>query len=233
MGTSEYACPSCAAPMRRQAFARRPEGRVELDICFACQSIWFDEYESSQLTPGATIELFRLIHEHGAESTRPISESARCPTCRGTLALTHDILGTNRIVYYRCRAGHGRLTAFFQFLREKQFVRSLSPVEIQRLRATLVQVRCSSCGGPVSVEKDAACPYCRSPLSILDADAVQRTLAQLSEQERRRTVRDPAAEIEALLAGQRTARQLGLAERGSSVGIDLVREALGLLTIEL
>jgi hypothetical protein len=85
----------------------------------------------------------------------------------------------------------------------------------------------------VSVEKDAACPYCRSPLSILDADAVERTLAQLSEQERRRTVRDPAAEIDALLAGQRATRRVGLAERGSFVGIDLVREALGLLTIEL
>jgi hypothetical protein len=66
-----------------------------------------DPYESSQLTPGATIELFRLINEHGAQGTRPISESARCPTCRGALTLTHDILGTNRIVYYRCRAGHG------------------------------------------------------------------------------------------------------------------------------
>src|SRR5689334_4081704 len=163
-------CPSCEAPMNAERFARRPEGTVDLDLCYPCQSIWFDEYESSVLTPGATIELFRLIHEHTAATPKPISEESTCPACRRFLKLTHDIAGTNRFLYWRCPSCHGRFITFFHFLREKRFVRSLSNVEIERLKATVKQVRCSSCGGPVNVEKDAACSYCHAPLAILDAD---------------------------------------------------------------
>jgi hypothetical protein len=35
-----------------------------------------------------------------------------------------------RFSYWRCPDEHGRLTPFFQFLREKQFVRSLTPAEL-------------------------------------------------------------------------------------------------------
>ena len=216
--------------MRHETFARRPEGKVALDICFECQSIWFDQYESSQLSAGATIDLFRMIHERGASPARPVADTARCPRCRGKLKLTHDLQGTNRITYYRCPDWHGRLTTFFQFLREKHFVRSLSASEIERVRATVGQVRCSSCGAPVNVEKDAACAYCHAPLAILDAAAVERTLAELSAKERDRAVADPTAAIDALLAGKRTEERLNRIERGVPDGIDLVREALALFT---
>jgi len=235
MGTATgYACPGCAAPMRRQLFARRPEGDVALDTCFDCQAIWFDDFESSQLTPGATIELFRLINERGAHVAKPVPESAACPRCRGRLILTHDLQRTNRFVYYRCPQRHGRFTSFFQFLREKHFVRSLTPVEVRKLRASFKQVRCSSCGGAVNVERDAACSYCRAPLAILDADAVQRTLDELSEKERSRPAPDPAAAIDAILAGRRTEHRLSRLESGRmDEGVDLVREVLGFLTRQL
>jgi len=223
-----HACPACGVAMRRQRFDRRPHGHVDLDICFDCQSIWFDQYESTQLTPGATIDLLRLIDERAAATIRPVPASARCPLCRKTLALTHDIQRTNRFTYYRCPDWHGRFISFFHFLREKHFVRSLTGAEIERLKATIRQVRCSSCGAPVDVEKDAACRYCRAPLSILDADAVARTLKELAEQERRRSVPDPTAEIDALIAGRRTAHRLRHVE-AEPAGIDLLREALGAL----
>ena len=111
---------------------------------------------------------------------------------------------------------------------------SLSPAEVRQLRATCTQVRCSSCGAPVNIERDAACGYCHAPLAILDADAVQRTLDALSQKERAKPVPDPAAAIDAILAGQRTRRRLGRYEAGhADEGVDLVREVLGLLTIEL
>jgi len=233
MGSS-YGCPGCGAAMRRQLFARRPEGEVTLDLCFECQALWFDYFESSQLSPGATIELFRLIHEHGATPARPLPDVAGCPVCHKRLLLTHDVQRGNRFVYHRCPERHGRFTTFFQFLREKHFVRSLSPAEVQRLRATLTQVRCSSCGAPVDIERDAACGYCHAPLAILDAEAVQRTLDELSAKEKSRPAPDPAAAIEAILAGKRTERRLARIERGTvDEGVDLVREVLGLLTIEL
>ena len=226
--SARRACPGCAAPMDRANFARRPFGTLELDFCFACRAIWFDAYESAQLTPGATLDLFRLIHERGAETARPTPELAHCPVCRARLVPTHDLQRTNRFTYHRCPTCHGRFTSFFQFLREKQFVRSLSPPEIERLRATVRQVRCSSCGAPIDVARDASCAYCHAPLAVLDADAMKRTVAELSEQERNRTTVDPAAAIDALIAGRRVESRLGRIERSGMEGVDLLNEAIGL-----
>ncbi|HXN15118.1 MAG TPA: hypothetical protein VN878_01995, partial [Usitatibacter sp.] len=112
--------------MRQQSFARKPMGEVVLDLCFTCQAIWFDQYESAQLTPGAILELFRTIHAHRDGPPRPVADTARCVVCRARLKLTQDMERTNHFTYYRCPEGHGRFTTFFQFLREKNFVRSLT-----------------------------------------------------------------------------------------------------------
>ena len=202
--------------MTHRALERRPLGTVELDLCHGCRAIWFDQYESAQLTPGAVIELFREIHAHEESHGRPLAERMRCPACKVQLQLTHDVQRSNRIVYYRCPAGHGRFTSFYQFLREKHFVRSLTAPEIERLRAHVAQVRCSSCGAPVDLARDPQCGYCRAPISILDSAAVRRTLEELDAAERRRRSVDPMAAIDALLEGQRV-------EPG---GLDLVDEAL-------
>lgn len=187
--------------MRRRAFAGRGVGPVDLDLCLDCQAIWFDAMESSQLTPGAVLELFDLIRQAQGQSPRPLAQSCACPLCRHTLGLVHDIERTNRITYYRCPEGHGRLTTFAQFLLEKNFVRSLSPAEIMRLRAVVTRVRCTSCGAPIDLARDPVCGYCRAPIAILDADAVQGTVAQLTreEQARRPPVTQRAA-VESLLA---------------------------------
>lgn len=219
--------------MAHRAFERRPQGKVDVDLCHGCQAIWFDQYESTQLTPGAVIDLFREIHEHHVATPTPLADRKQCPECRLPLQLTHDVQRTNRIVYYRCGAGHGRFTSFYQFLREKQFVRSLTPPEIERLRAHVAQVRCSSCGGPVDLARDPQCPYCRAPISILDARAVSRTLEELGAAERRRHEVDPYAAIDALLAGQRIERNVARAE-GRPVprqagAMDLVGDALDAL----
>ena len=221
--------------MPRQTFDRKLVGTLELDLCFDCQAIWFDAYESAQLTPGAVIELFRTIEAQRCRAARPLPEVLRCVACRGRLTLTHDIERTNRIVYYRCAEGHGRFTTFLEFLREKDFVRSVTPVEIERLRATVAQVRCSSCGAPVDIARDAECRYCHAPISVLDVDAVRKTLDQLGAEERRRCTPDLAAAIDGLLAGKRAARRIDAAARGVPLQepVDLVHEALSLLTSAL
>jgi Transcription factor zinc-finger len=166
--------------MRRQSFSSRSAtGRgVELDICYDCQGIWFDPFESSQLSPAAILELFEAIGKQAAPG-RPLAMSCACPTCHHSLSLTHDFERTNRITYFRCPAGHGRFSTFMQFLREKNFVRTLSPAEVNRLRAVVAQVRCSSCGAPIDLGRDVECSYCHAPISILDADAVTHTIAEL------------------------------------------------------
>lgn len=233
------ACPSCAAPMERHKFSRKPQGGVDLDLCFACHAIWFDQYESAQLTAGAVLDLFGQIHAHHDQPPRPLGDALRCPACRERLQLTQDIQRTNRISYYRCAAAHGRLTTFFQFLREKQFVRSLTAAEVARLKAHVAQVRCSGCGAPVNVERDAQCGYCRSPISILDPDAVKRTLAELGRAERKPVRVDPDRIVEGMLSGQRfeeprarfdsrAAAPAGWAVASGGL-VDLVGEALGFL----
>lgn len=170
-------CPACRSPMDKRVFTAS-HGEVLIDLCWDCHAIWFDRLESAQLAPAAVIELFRLIHANRDKPARPLADKMACPACSGPLTFTHDLQRTNRINYYRCERSHGRLTTFLQFLREKQFVRSLSASEIERLRAAVKQVRCSGCGAPIDLAKDAACSFCRAPLSMLDPDAVQNALAQ-------------------------------------------------------
>ena len=232
---TDCACPGCGAPMQRRSFGRKPLGELDLDLCFDCHALWFDAHESAQLTPGAVITLFRLIHEHDGTPGRPAGDRMPCPRCRTRLALTHDLQRTQRIVYHRCPQGHGRFTSFLQFLREKEFVRDLTVAEIERLRATVTQVRCSSCGAPVDIAREARCGYCHAPLAILDAAAVEVALESLAEQERRRRTVQPTAVMDALLAGQRTARRLDAIDprtRGNwaldFAAVDLVSGAIGL-----
>ena len=223
--------------MQRRTFARKALGNVDLDLCFPCHAIWFDPYESTALTPGAVIALFREIQSHPGQPPRPLADRCRCPKCRKVLVLAHDMQRANRMTYYRCADGHGRLSTFVQFLREKSFVRSLNAAEIDQLRVHVAQVRCSSCGGPVNVERDAQCGYCRAPIAILDADAVKRTLAELDAAERKRTQVDPQAAIDGLLAGKRSERRLAAIESRAGAAawpfaIDLVSDALDLLFSE-
>jgi hypothetical protein len=124
----------------------------------------------------------------------------------------------------------GRFTPFVQFLREKDFIRPLSPAELERLRQTIRVVQCSSCGAPVDLEKDTACPYCRAPIAILDPDAVNATVRALQSAETKRTTIDVDAVVDGILEAHRRAREEDRSALGwggnSAVAVDLV--ALGL-----
>jgi len=191
-------CPSCAQGMTKRALPNHDAGQVCLDLCYPCHAIWFDRNESVQLAPRAVIELFRDIHARQGEPRRALPERFGCPRCRAPLALTHDLTKAGRFSYWRCPDEHGRLTPFFQFLREKQFVRSLTPAELGRVRAELKIVRCSSCGAPIDLQRDTACGFCKAPLAILDADAVEKALREWSQAEKRRPALNRASVAQAV-----------------------------------
>jgi hypothetical protein len=224
--------------MDRRRFGRPFYGDLDLDLCWDCRSIWFDQYESTQLSPASVIALFRLIHENRDKPARALADSMGCPHCEVRLLVTQDMQRSNRISYFRCPNGHGRLTTFIQFLREKEFIRSLSQPEIERLKATVSQVRCSSCGAVVDLARDSACPYCRSPISVLDDDAVGKTLAALAEADRKRTspnAAEVAAAFEPLVASYRRpprgsawVRDFSLSQPTPPV-VDLVLDGIGWL----
>jgi hypothetical protein len=213
--------------MERRSFERKPLGQVDLDMCFACRAIWFDQFESAQLTPGAVIGLFRMIHEHQDQPLRPIGDMLRCPACHDKLALTHDFQRSGRISYYRCPRSDGRLSTFFQFMREKEFVRDLTTAEIERLKATVKQVRCSSCGAPIDLGRDAQCGYCRAPISILDTDVVKKTIAELDARERGRHIGDPQEVVDGLLSGKPGRRFDGPVDPEAALEAVLARERGG------
>lgn len=189
--------------MQRFVFVGSLHHDIELDLCFTCQGIWFDRYESAQIAPGGIIELFRLIHDRREQLRQPLATPLHCPRCTDGLTHSFDMGKSGRFNYYRCQQEHGRFTPFAQLMTEKGFVRQLAPLEVQTLAARIHSVHCSSCGAPFDLRKDAACPFCRSPISLLDASAVEQALAHYQQAETRRNTRDPLAIADALLLNTR------------------------------
>jgi hypothetical protein len=166
-------------------FERHDISRVALDFCFPCQVIWFDAMESQQLTARGVLDVFSALNEHKVPARNTLPGLLSCPRCRARLELTHDLQHTTPFTYFRCPFGHGRLTPFFQFLLEKNFVRPITGAELAALKAKVQQVQCSNCGAPVDLQHDAACRYCGSPISILDPDAVANTVRTLTQTDQR------------------------------------------------
>ncbi len=164
-------------------------GRATIDVCHACNGMWFDGKESLQLTPGATLQLFRSAH---ARTARPMAQdgSHRCPRCAAPLVTVHDQVKGTRYTSDRCDE-HGRFETFFQFLREKALVRQPTAQELQKLRDSVKQIACSNCGAPISIATESTCTHCRAPVCILGGEKLEATLARLQEAEARRTTVDP------------------------------------------
>jgi hypothetical protein len=166
--------------------------QVEVDLCEPCQSLWFDGKENLQLTPGSTLALFRAIGEHVRRAQARDAELVKCPHCKARLRQTHDMQRQTRFTYFRCPNEHGRLTTFFDFLREKDFIRPLTQLQINELRKNVQSVNCSNCGGPIDLAKGTACGHCGSALSMLDLNQAERLVAQLKAADSGGKAIDPA-----------------------------------------
>ncbi|SBT05996.1 conserved hypothetical protein [Candidatus Accumulibacter aalborgensis] len=188
-------------------FARQLNGEVALDICFACQGIWFDEFESAQLAPAGVVELFRLLHQHHADQRQPWRDPLHCPRCRERLLHCLDSTRSGRFAYSRCPQRHGRYSAYAAFMVEKGFVRQLNGAEVEALARQVQTVRCSGCGAPVDIRRDHVCTHCRSPIVILDPDAVQNALDDFGRKASRQQNLDPHAVADALVANERARSQ--------------------------
>ena len=165
---------------------------IEVDLCEPCQSLWFDGKENLQLTPGATLAIFRAIGEHVRKPQPNDAELVKCPHCNGRLRRTQDMQRATRFEYFRCPNNHGRLTTFFDFLKEKDFIRPLTPQQIAELRKNVQIINCSNCGGPIDLTRTAACAHCGSPLSMLDMNQAERLVAQLRAADSGSKTVDPA-----------------------------------------
>ena len=187
-------CTNCSAKMMLYSLPGHYSGAVEIDVCMDCNAIWFDQGESTQLSPDGTVALFQLIQQRGGTATSAASkfgEGLRCVTCGDGMQITNDQVKGTRFAYQACRKGHGRLTTFYNFLAEKQFVRELTQAERAKLAATVQQVRCSGCGAAVNIGKVDACEYCRAPVSVFDRDAAKKAVDHyLLERQKQPTAND-------------------------------------------
>ena len=165
--------------------------KVDLDLCAACQVIWFDRLESLRLSPGATLSLFRTIGERKQTSPPPLGDPMKCPRCDLRLLLTNDRQRNTPFRYRRCAREHGRLITFFDFLREKDFVRPLSARQIADLRASVQTVNCSNCGAPIDLTLASACAHCSTPLSMLDLNQIEVMAAHLRRADEASRTIDP------------------------------------------
>ncbi len=172
--------------MQTRDLEQNYHGAVRVNLCFDCAGFWFDHSDSVQLAPAAVIELFKEIHSHLSDSRRPAANRLPCPRCGDALVLGYDLSKAGKFSYSRCPRGDGRFTPFFQFLREKQFVRDLTAGEIQRVRSQVRQIRCSECGAPIDLEQSSQCKYCHAPVSFLDPEAVERAARMWSSADNRR-----------------------------------------------
>jgi Zn-finger nucleic acid-binding protein len=184
-------CPACGGDMAAQTLDGHYGRQVTIDVCTGCNGLWFDSMEHHQLTPGATLRLFREMGRAVA-ANRPLRSSKPCPRCGERLARALDRQRSTTFEDFRCRAGHGRYMTFVSFLRAKNFVRDLTPAEVHELRRHITFVKCTSCGASVDIATESACAHCRAPIAMLDPDQLETTIAELEAAETRRQAVDPA-----------------------------------------
>jgi hypothetical protein len=147
--------------------------QLDVDVCTHCRAFWFEPFETLHLTPASTLRLFSLIAE-GAGGAGAFPATSHCPTCGQPLRLAHDRQRNTPFTYYRCEAGHGRFMPFVDFLREKDFIKPLSPQQINELRQSVQTIHCGSCGAPIDLTRDSLCSHCGAALSMLDLSKVTR-----------------------------------------------------------
>ena len=152
---------------------------VAIDLCEPCQAFWFDAHESLQLSPAATLSLFRVIGERAARPQLRDGDVVKCPRCKAHLRRTHDLQRATPFEYLKCPHEHGRLISFFEFLKSKDFVKPLTPKQIAELREHVQMVNCSNCGASIDLAHSAACAHCGSALSMLDMEHAERVVEQL------------------------------------------------------
>lgn len=224
--------------MQVHALPAAYNGRVEIDFCFGCQGIWFDSLENQRLAPEAIATVFKEIHAHRDAPRQPLSVKLGCASCRSTLVQGFDIVRSGRYITHRCPNRHGRFSSFASFMIEKGFVRQLTRPEIEDIARKVGVIHCSSCGAPVDLKREDACSHCRSALSLLDPQAVEKAMQTYAHAASTKAPHGGSAEVaDAIVAmaraNARTERENARSAQAGLVtgvfAVDLVSVGLGLL----
>jgi hypothetical protein len=199
--------------MTAQVMDTRMGHSITIDMCGRCQAFWFDGYESLQLSPAATLRLFQIIGDASGAPRHPAAPVAPCPRCRMQMDEVEDRQRGTRFRYRRCPQKHGRFIAFFDFLREKNFITTLSEAQLAELRTRVQTVNCSNCGAPIDLAHASACAHCGSPLSMFDLAHAGEVIEQLRAASARTPAADPSLAFDLLRARRDAERAVAESRR--------------------
>lgn len=216
-------CPSCRDPMQVEHYPGHYGREVELDVCHACNALWFDKLENLALSPGGVVSLLKSMHERHRDGRGPMPHRLGCPRCSQPLKVSQRRSPSNlRYAAWECAGRDGYFITFYNLMREKDCIRPLRGEKLKELRRHVRTVNCSNCAAPVDVHLTTACGHCKSPLALLDPTAVRDTLERLQGVEDRRANPDPNAivgdMILAKLQTQSNFREIEALERQTAIG---------------
>jgi Zn-finger nucleic acid-binding protein len=235
--SSSRSCPSCGDALQQHSLPALYSGQVEIDFCFGCHGIWFDQMENMKLSPEAVATVFKQMHRHRDAPRAPLASRLACPECRDTLVQGFDIVRSGRYITHRCASRHGRFSSFSSFMIEKGFVRQLTRPEIADIAAKVASIHCSACGAPVDLRREDACSHCRTALSLLDPQAVEKALQTYALAPARQTWGSPSDVAAAIVAMEKERSRSQREQPGAALAmpvtgllsVDLLSVSLGLL----
>lgn len=176
--SSQRLCTNCRNPMRKLGLAAHYQRSVEIDVCEDCSLIWFDEAESARLAGPGIADLVRVIHT-AMQQPRPMQAfpaSLPCPICATALKRVANVSRFGRTAQLECGQKHGAFQSFSLFLAEKGYFRPFSWADIKKLMEAGKQPSCFNCGARLESRPHDECPYCRSPVGLLDAARLAKAI---------------------------------------------------------
>ena len=186
--------------MRTLRLAAHYGREMEVDDCPACRLIWFDTNESVALSREGLLQIFVSIREAANAATHPMTHRLNCPRCTTALQPTHNLTRYGKTIHLRCPAGHGHAVTHSRFLAEKGLLRPITESDLATPRAELISVACVNCGAALDAIKDCRCPFCQSPVVVLDisralqaledADAKRRNEVEIADRNQAQLARD-------------------------------------------
>jgi hypothetical protein len=223
-------CPGCQQTTTAVSLEGQYGRTIAIDLCAACNGVWFDGHEDLHLAPAGVVALFEAMGRASSGARVPMANRKTCPRCRSGLLRAHDAVRGTRYEFFRCGSGHGRFMTFAAFLRARHFVRDLTAAEVQTLATRVAVVKCANCGATVDVRTQSACGFCQSAIAVLDEGQLARALAELEAAAARRAGVDPSWPLRAAQARRQTEAVFAELNRGGNArsSIDLVEAGVGL-----
>ena len=168
-------CGNCRQPMHRLRLPGHYGRVIDLDLCAACDLVWFDGTETAQLSGSALLELIGEMASCQALPHELLRDTATCPRCNGGLRLVHNQSRWGHSSQLQCLRRDGAYQSFAQFLEEKGLLRPMSHLDRARLLRDRGRIDCVNCGGNIGAGDDC-CPFCRSVPSLLDVARLAHAL---------------------------------------------------------